>query len=139
MLDRLSPVALSSPQAASRATHTTPDDLRFELQRLFEDGRWLIGLLPDGEAKRDVHEGWRVEAATCGLTLKVRKTGDTLDGMALVLEIGRLHDAIEQRTKGRLVERRNWIFQNAQALVTEGLSTLRRACAPPPVKHGPRK
>lgn len=120
------------------------------------DARNVLHHFADTAAKRDVHDGLRMVTACLGLPpLKVKKEPNTaappvveLDDAAkeaakaakdaaLLIHYDVLANAllvVEETTKeAHLPERRNWIFQNAMALLKEASWALK-----PPAYKAPR-
>lgn len=99
--------------------------------------RSIIPLFPEGPARQTVHDALRVIAAACGLPLAVPAKPDlAAPGEHPHTALERHLEAVTGLVQHSLPERRDWIYQNAVALLKEALPAL----APRPVKrtHPPK-
>ncbi len=142
-LAKQKPAAKTLP-AATQAPKTGAE-IRLEAQALLQQARDLFEVVRDVPEARDAHDGLRIIAATIGARIVVRRrkraanTTVPVDYGALLKQVEALVGAAVALVKGRLPERRDWIFQNATELFREGLSTLQRALVPPAVRTHARK
>lgn len=137
------PAAKTLP--APKEAPKTGAEIRLEAQALLQQARDLFEAVRDVPEARDAHDGLRIIAATIGARLVVRRrkraanTTTPMDYSALLKQVETLVGAAVSLVRGRLPERRDWIFQNATELFREGLSTLYRALVPPAVRTHARK
>ena len=91
--------------------------------------RATIQHFPDTPARHDVHHGLRIIAAALGTPpLKVRPpTPDANPYDTLTAAVANLEELVK---RAHLPERRDWIYQNALALLKDGLTALRVAVRP---------
>jgi hypothetical protein len=104
---------------------------------LLQQARDLFEAVRDVPEARDVHDGLRILAATIGARIVVPRRkrsasyAASADYAALLKQVDTLVGSAVALVRGRLPERRDWIFQNAVSLFREGLSTLHRRLVPP--------
>ena len=86
--------------------------------------RATIHHFPETPARHDVHHGLRIIAAALGTPpLKVRPpTPDTAPYDTLTAAVAKVEELVK---RAHLPERRDWIYQNALALLKDGLTALR--------------
>lgn len=124
----------------------TGAEIRQEAQALLQQARDLFEAVRNVPEARDAHDGLRIIAATIGARIVVRRRRKRAANTATAVDYGPLLKQVEALVgeaitlvKGRLPERRDWIFQNATELFREGLSTLQRALVPPAERKYARK
>jgi hypothetical protein len=129
---RAVPKTLPTPAASTK----TGAEIRLEAQALLQRARDLFEEIRELPEARDAHDGLRIIAATIGARIVVRRrkgpanTTTPVDYGALCKQIESLVGDAIGLVKGRLPERRDWIFQNATELFREGIWALQRKLAP---------